>query len=153
MKAFRANYADINPLAKLCQRLHQTSSWKELEFNMTLVRKNLMEVVREPGMDVLAVKDDEGNYTGILLATVEQFFICKELYATDIHFMCEKGGIQLFAEFRRWAKEHNAKKIVMGIANDDPEGKVHAFYKMVGMRQVGDAWVYDLQDETKEQAA
>lgn len=144
MEAVIANYSDINALAKLCQRLHAQSSWKELEFNPNLVRKNLMRMVREEGCDVLAVKNEEGEFTGILLATVDQFFVCKELYATDVHFMCESGGIQLLAKFKQWALSHHASKIVMGIANDDPGGRIAAFYSAVGMRPVGDAWVMDL---------
>lgn len=152
MKAKIATYGDIAQLTKLCKRLHAQSSWADLEFNPAHVRKNMMQIVRDPGMDVLAVKNDVGEFTGVLLATVDQFFICKKRYATDIHFMCEQGGIQLFAEFKRWAKQHGASKIIMGIANDDPENKAARFYKMVGMRPVGDAWVMDLQ-ESQEKAA
>jgi len=139
-------------MAKLCRRLHDVSSWKELAFNPTHVRKNLMTVVREDGLDALVVSDDEGALKGILLASVDEFFISKERYATDVHFMCEAGGIQLLAEFKRWAIEHGASKIVMGIANDDPDGRVHEFYKAMGMRPVGDAWVMDLKN-SQEKAA
>ena len=152
MKASIATYGDVAQLVRVCQQQHKKSSWKELVFNPVLVRKNLVHTVRTDGMDALIVKDDGGKIHGVLLASVDQFFMTKALYATDIHFMCDAGGIQLFAEFKRWAREHGASKIIMGIANDDPDGRIHAFYAAVGMRPVGDAWVLDL-DDVQEKAA
>jgi hypothetical protein len=152
MKASRANYGDISQLVRVCKQQHEKSSWKELAFNPVLVKRNLVHTVRTDGMDALIVKDDGGKIHGVLLATVDQFFMNKMFYATDVHFMCDAGGIQLFAEFKRWAREHRASKIIMGIANDDPDGRIHQFYKAVGMRPVGDAWVMDL-DSTQEMAA
>lgn len=152
MEASIANYGDIAQLVRVCKEQHNKSSWKKLDFNPVLVKRNLMNTVRTDGMDALIVKDEAGKIHGVLLATVDQFFMNKALYATDVHFMCDKGGIQLFAEFKRWALKHGAAKIIMGIANDDPDGRIHAFYKAVGMHPVGDAWVMDL-DNTQEMAA
>ncbi len=152
MKASVANYSHVAQLVKVCKEQHGKSAWAELEFNSTLVRKNLMNCVRTDGMDALMVKDGDGDITGVLLAMVDQFFVCKEIYATDVHFMCDAGGIQLFAEFKRWAKEQGASKIIMGIANDDPSGRIHRFYSMMGMRRIGDAWVMNLT-EVQEKAA
>lgn len=152
MEATIANYGDIAQLVRVCKQQHDKSSWKELVFNPVLVKKNLMRTVRTDGMDALIVKDDAGKIHGVLLACVDQFFMNKAFYATDVHFMCDKGGIQLFAEFKRWALKHGASKIIMGIANDDPDGRIHAFYEAVGLRPVGDAWVMDI-DELQEIAA
>jgi hypothetical protein len=152
MKAHVANYSKVNQLVRVCKHMHQKSDWAWLEFNVAHVRKNLMNAVRMDGNDALYVEDDEGKITGILLAAVDQFFINKKIYATDIHFMCDKGGIQLFAEFKRWAREHGANMIIMGIANDDTTGRVHKFYEMVGMKPIGDAWVLELEDK-QEMAA
>jgi hypothetical protein len=152
MKAHIANYSKVNQLVKVCKRMHEKSNWDWLEFNTAHVRKNLMNAVRLDGNDALYVEDDEGKITGILLAAVDQFFINKKIYASDIHFMCDKGGIQLFAEFKRWAREHDADMIIMGIANDDQTGRVHKFYEMVGMKPIGDAWVLMLENE-QEMAA
>lgn len=146
MKARVANFADVYKVAKLCQRLHGQSSWQSLPFNPTHVRKNLMKMVRDDGLDVLIVENDEHEAKGVLLASMAEFFVCKEWYATDVHFMCEAGGIQLLNEFKRWALKHGAKKIVMGIANDDPNNRTARFYEMVGMQSVGDAWVWDLTE-------
>ena len=152
MEASIANYGDVAQLVRVCKEQHSKSSWKELEFNPVLVKRNLMNTVRTDGMDALIVKDEAGKIHGVLLATVDQFFMNKALYATDVHFMCDKGGIQLFAEFKRWAREHGAAKLIMGIANDDLDGRIHAFYKAMGMRPIGDAWVMDLNNR-QEMAA
>ena len=152
MKARVANYSKVNQLVKVCKHMHEKSSWSWLEFNPAHARKNIMNTVRTDGSDTLYVEDDEGNITGILLATVDQFFINKQIYATDIHFMCDAGGIQLFAEFKRWAIEHNANMIVMGIANDDETNRIHKFYEMMGMIPIGDAWVLKLDTEQEKAA-
>ena len=146
MKARVANFGDVNRMAKVCQLLHAKSSWKNLTFSPTHVRKNLMKMVRDPGLDALIVENDERAIRGVLLASMAEFFICKQWYATDVHFMCEAGGIQLLNEFKRWALEHGATKIVMGIANDDPSNRTARFYEMVGMDHIGDAWVWDLTE-------
>jgi hypothetical protein len=147
MKARVANYSHVNQLVKVCQRMHAKSSWSWLDFNAAHVRKGLMNCVRLDGNDALFVEDDEGVITGVLLAAVDRLFISKKIYATDVHFMCDKGGIQLFAEFRRWALEHGADMIIMGIANEDATGRVHKFYEMVGMASVGDAWILNLKND------
>ena len=152
MKALVGNYGDIAQATRLCKVLHADSSWTALEFNAQHVRKQLMNIVRTDGMDMLLAKDDDGVIQGVLLATVDQFFICKQRYATDIHFMCRRGGIQLLAEFKRWAREHGARKIIMGIANDDPNNRIARFYEMAGMQNIGDAWVMDIE-ELQEMAA
>ena len=152
MRVEVANFGNVHAMLVFCKVQHAKSSWKSLPFNPVHVKKNLMKMVREPGVDALVAFDDAGIITGVLLASIDQFFVNKMYYATDVHFMCESGGIQLFAEFKRWARRNGAKKIIMGIGNDDPDGKVHRFYEMVGMWPVGDAWVYDL-DEEQEQAA
>ena len=152
MKARIANYGDVNSVVQVCRHQHEKSSWQDLPFSPQQVRRNLARMIRTDGMDVLVVADDTGKLTGVLLATVDQFFMNKMWYATDAHFMCDSGGIQLLAKFKQWAREHPASKIIMGIANDDPSGRVHEFYAAVGMQQVGDAWVMDLQD-TQEIAA
>ena len=152
MKARKAHYGDVAQMVKVCRRLHEKSSWNALKFNPVHVKKNLVEMIRTDGMDPLIVVDDEGDIRGVLLATLDQFFMSKQWYATDAHFMCEAGGIQLLAEFKRWAKAHGAGLIIMGIANDDPGNRVHRFYEMAGLYPVGDAWVIDLKD-SEEKAA
>lgn len=152
MKVVTANFGHVHAMLRFCKGQHEKSSWRALPFNPVHVKKNLMKMVRDPGVDALIALDDGGAITGVLLASIDQFFVNKMYYATDVHFMCESGGIQLFAEFKRWAVRNGAKKIIMGIGNDDPDGKIHRFYEMVGMWPVGDAWVYDL-DEEQEQAA
>jgi hypothetical protein len=145
MEARVAKYTDVNQIVKVCQRLHAVSSWKELDFNPRHVKRNLLRMFKDDTSTVLIAVDD-GQITGVLLATIDQFFISKMLYATDVHFMCEAGGIQLLARFKRWARKNGASKIIMGLANDDPSGRVHQFYEAVGMRRVGDAYVMDLKD-------
>lgn len=152
MQTSVANFSDVLAMTKFARLMHDKSSWKHLEFNPTHVRKNLMAAVRTEGTDAIVAKDSEGKVVGLLIAAVDQFFISKDLYATDVHFMCESGGIQIMAEFKRWAKKHGARHIIMGIANDDPEGRTARFYEMLGMRAIGDAWVMDLDDK-QERAA
>ncbi|RLB68292.1 MAG: hypothetical protein DRH08_01355 [Deltaproteobacteria bacterium] len=152
MKASVANYLAVTEIVRFCKSQHVKSSWAEIDFNPVLFKRNMVRVVREDGSDILIVRDDTDRVVGVLLATVDQFIFNKMVYATDIHFMCEAGGIEILGEFKRWAREHRASKIIMGIANEDPTGKVHMFYKLSGFRSVGDAWVMDLQ-EAQEKAA
>ena len=152
MKAGVAKYSDMNAMVQLCRRQHEQSSWNDLDFNAARVRKNLVRLIRSPNMDALVVRDESGTIQGLLLATVDQFFMSNTIYASDVHFACESGGVQLLAEFKRWAYAHNAKYMIMGIGNDDPDTKVSRFYKAVGMHQRGDAWVLPL-DQSQEKVA
>ena len=72
MKTCVGNFGDITAATKLCKRLHAQSSWKQLEFNSQHVRKQMMNMVRTDGMDMLLAKDDGHQPVGILLATVDQ---------------------------------------------------------------------------------
>jgi len=153
MRAGIAKYTDVTAVVKVCRKQHEQSSWKELKFNPVHVKRNLLRLFRSDTDDVLVVKDDEGKIGGVLLASLNQFFVSKELYATDIHFMCDFGGIQLFAEFKRWAIKNGASMLLMGIANDDETGRIHKFYEAMGMKPVGDAWVLKLEPEQEQEKA
>lgn len=152
MKVTVANYGSVQAVVKFCKGQHAKSSWADLQFNPVQFKKNMAKIVREDGSDILMAKDDDDNITGILLATVDQLLFNKLIYATDMHFMCESGGILILKEFKRWAIEHGASKIIMGIANDDPTGRVHAFYAAIGMQPIGDAWVLDLYVQQEKAA-
>ena len=152
MKAEVGNYSCVPAVVKFCRGQHGKSSWADVDFNPTLFRNNLGRIIREEGSDILLVRDDGNTIVGVLLATVDQLIFSKMIFATDLHFMCEAGGIQILAEFKRWAIGHRANKIIMGIANEDPTGRVHLFYTLAGFHRVGDAFVMDLQ-ESQEKAA
>jgi hypothetical protein len=109
-------------------------------------------MIRTEGTDVLVVEDETG-LQGVLLAGMDQFFMNKQWYATDIHFVCDKGGPALLQFFFEWAQRHGAKCVVMGIATADPEGRIARFYQLMGMKQIGTAWVKMFHVEHEEQAA
>lgn len=152
MKARTANYADLNQLVKFCRVHHDKNEWNFLPFSSAKVKENLVGMIRTGGTDIIVAEDDDGKICGLLLAGMDQFFTCKQWYATDVHFVADKGGREILAYFFEWAQAFNAKAVVMGIATADPDGRIARFYKLMGMEQIGSAWVKRFDNE-QEQAA
>lgn len=153
MQVELARYGDVKALAQFCRRHHEKNDWNFLPFSTTKVRESLVEMIRTDGMDVIVARDDEsGEICGMLLAGLDQFFMNKQWYATDVHFVADRGGRAILRRFFQWAQEHGAKMVVMGIATDDPDGRIAGFYKAMGMEQLGAAWVKRFHVE-QEQAA
>jgi predicted GNAT superfamily acetyltransferase len=146
-----ATYADLARLVKLCKRQHEKNDWNFLPFSSAKVKENLVTMIRTPGMEVLVAEQD-GELCGLLLAGLDQFFMNNQWYATDVHFVADRGGRELLKLFFRWAQQHGAKACVMGVATADPEGRIARFYAACGMQQVGTAWVKRF-DTAQEQAA
>ncbi len=152
MKVSIGNYSHVNAVVKFAAVQHEKSSWNDVPFSAALLRRNLARIIRTDGMDILLAQDAEGNVCGVLLAMADQMVTSKTVYATDAHFACEAGGVQLLAEFKRWSREQGAKFIVMGIGNLDAQGSTARFYELSGMHQRGDAWVMDLREQEQKVA-
>lgn len=153
MEVRTATYQDLNPLVAFAKARHDASDWAVLPFSPTKVRNNIVTMIRTEGMDVL-LAEDEGEICGMLLAGIDQFFFNNMTYATDVHFVAERGGFQILRAFFRWAEERGCRAVIMSVANSDPEGRVAKFYESCGMQSVGNAFVRWLgQEPAEEQVA
>jgi len=147
MKVYRARYEDVFPIVAFCKKFHATSGWERVPMDIDVLRKNIVTVVRTMGYDVLVAKDDEGRVQGILIATTDRMIFGKTRYATDAHFVANKGGLQLLREFERWSREQDAACIIMSIATADPEGRIEKFYELAGFERIGTAFVKWLEEQ------
>jgi hypothetical protein len=147
-----ANYADVAKVVKFAKKHHKALEWNVLPFSSQRVKENLCTMIRTEGMDVLIAEKD-GEIKALLLAGLDQFFMNKMIYATDVHFVADSGGYALLRKFFSWAREHNAKACIMGIATADPLDRIASFYEASGMVRIGSTWVKWLDENLQEQAA
>ena len=100
-----AKYGDVKKLTLFCRQHHDKNDWNFLPFSSTKVRESIVEMIRTDGMDVILSCDDEsGEIQGMLLAGLDQFFMNKQWYATDVHFVADKGGRELLRAFFKWSR-------------------------------------------------
>ena len=153
MRARVANYADLAELVKLARRHHELNDWNFLPFSSQKVRNKLVTMMRSPGTDVLVAEDEDRKLQGMLLAGLYQFFMNQQLYASDVHFVADKGGVELLRLFFKWAEERRAQMCFMTIATADTEERVRGFYEACGMERIGMIYVKRFHVEPQEQVA
>jgi len=146
-KVYCARYEDVNDIVVFGKKFHKESSgWERVPFVVDTFRKNIVSTVRTQGYDVLVARD-EGKVVGFLIAATDQMIFGKTRYATDVHFVAHKGGLQLIREFEKWARNHAAACMIMTIATSDPEGRIERFYEAAGLERIGTSFIKWLEQE------
>lgn len=72
---------------------------------------------------------------GVLVGSVQHWPYLEGLYATDLLFIADRGGRELYRAFEQWAVSHGANSIQMGVSSGLTQAG--AFYQTIGLKPVG----------------
>lgn len=144
MAVRRAGYEDTQEIVSFMQEYHAESNLADIPF----VRKDAAAVCAyfmvHKSCCPLVAHNDRGELTGILFASLEPYFFnSKYKYATDLQFISKGAGMQLLAEFRRWAKSVGAERIIVGVSSGD--SRADAFLELSGSEKIGNMYVLRIE--------
>jgi len=123
---------------------HAKSSFNHLLFNRALFRKNLRELIKGPGGDILLAISKRGAIRGLLMVWHESLTWTHAKYSTDIHFVAEQGGDILILAWKKWAKERGCVSIVTGTFNGIDEDRIQILFNRLGFKTVGHTFQLEL---------
>lgn len=117
------------------EQWHKESVMRDLPFSRKRCEAVVKQAMTSPDQIVLASLDDRDNPQGVLIGALCAYPFFEAHYATDLVFIAHKEGAQLFHAFERWAREHKAGSLQMGVTS----GIVGAddFYRAAGLIQIG----------------
>jgi hypothetical protein len=140
MKVRRGGYKDIGEVVSFMQEYHADSNLADIPFVRKDAAKTVEYFIASKYACPLVAENDEGELIGILFASLEPYFFnSKYKYATDLQFISKGAGIQLLAEFKRWARQQGAERIVMGVSSGD--ARADAFLELSGSEKIGNMYV------------
>jgi hypothetical protein len=144
MNVRRARYDDMPAMLDYMKEYHKTSNLSNIPFIRADAAKILDYCIGHKECQPLIAVDDEGTLHGILCGMLEPYFFNKKMYyATDLQFMSKGAGMQLLAEFKRWANSMGAETIMMAVSSGD--ARADAFLELSGLEQAGNMYVLHLK--------
>lgn len=144
MKVRLATYTDVTRIVIFAGKQHAESSFAHIDFNPSLFRRNLREIIRGANSDALIAVNPAGEIKGLLLAWCEPLLWTHKWYATDLHTVAEQGGDMLIRAFKKWAKEKGCFEIGMGTFNGEDEERIERLYNRLGFETVGKTYRMEL---------
>lgn len=131
-----ATSKDIDRIAELGRELHQSSEFKNLNFDIDKV-KNILHNENV----LMLVAEISGEVIGYFCGVVTDTFFGNDLIAYDVSvFITPKhrgwAAVELIKHYRAWAEELGCKQINLGISTGTNE-RISRFYELMGFPRVG----------------
>lgn len=134
-----ATVADMKDVLDYMENYHKDSNLSDIPFKRTSALK-IVEYSIGAKDSVAFVAYEEGRLRGILLGTLVPFFFNQDSsYATDIMFISDGAGPQLWKKFVEWAKFLGVKRIMMGVSSENP--RASQLLEALGMTNTGGMYV------------
>jgi RimJ/RimL family protein N-acetyltransferase len=139
MEVRRAFTRDIPKILDYLEEYHKDSNMNHVEFD----RKSTFQIMEyyidhKTFMPLVAYK--EGEVKGVLFGSLEPFFFNrKKSYGTDLMFISNGAGTQLWKMFKEWAFSSGAVQLIMGVSSGNPRSE--QLLEALGMTRVGGAYV------------
>lgn len=140
MEARRATIKDMSGILDLMEEYHKDSNLNDIPFDRPSAVQIIEAFIGSRSTNPLVAVNDKGEIRGLLFGTLEPYFFNKNRsYATDLMFIAEAGGPQLWRAFRDWAFGAGATRIIMGVSSGDP--RASQLLEALGMNNTGGMYV------------
>lgn len=139
MEVRRATNADMKEMVDYLEEYHKTSNVSDIPFNRTSLVKVLdYYIVAGDSIGLIAKEND--TILGLLFGSLEPFFFnSKKSYATDLLYIANGAGPQLWKAFKKWAFGVGADRIIMGVSSGDD--RACHLLEIMGMESTGGMYV------------
>ena len=135
----RATFDDMKGVIDYMESYHKTSNLSDIPFDRKSCAKILDYFISSKSTLPLVATDGE-RVGGVLFGTLEPYFFnSSKLFGTDLMFMSEGYGPQLWRQFREWAFGNGADRVIMGVSSDDP--RACQLLEALGMHNTGGMYV------------
>ena len=143
MQIREALYGDVGDIIDYMEEYHKDSNLSDIPFDRQSTSKVIDYLMASKDSTVLVAMDGV-EIRGVLFGTIEPFFFNKKRsYATDLMFIADGGGPQLWKSFKDWATFHGVDRIMMGVSSED--ARAGQLLEALGMKNTGGMYVLRCQ--------
>jgi hypothetical protein len=139
MDVRRANTGDMKIILDFMEEYHKESNLKDIPFDRPSAVKIVEYFIGTTSCNPLIALDND-KMVGLLFGSLEPFFFNrKKSYATDLMFISNGAGVQLWKRFKEWALHAGAERIMMGVSSENE--RADQLLEALGMKQTGGMYV------------
>lgn len=137
-----ATFDDIPMILVLATTMHEESRYRRMKFAPARMAELTARLIAYPDGLVLVAERD-GKIVGTMLAQISPHWFTDDVIAFEygVYVLAEHRGsmfgAHMIRRFTRWAKQHGAKMIDLGITTAITEDRTTAFYERMGFARVG----------------
>jgi len=136
----RAYPRDLKSILDYMQEQHAKSHLVHIKFDRASTAKMVNHTILAQDFCHFIAHDDKGEVVGLLIGMLEPYFFNqRKYYATDMLFISQGQGPQLWRAFRDWAFATVAVEIIMGISSG--EERSGQLLEILGMEKTGGMYV------------
>jgi len=136
MEVRRARMTDLGKIVEYMLDYHPTSNMSDIPFDRQSVVKVVEYFVLNRSYQPLIAVDKEEEIRGLLFGSLEPYFFNrKRCYGTDLLFISKGAGPQLWRNFKDWAFNSGADRILVGVSSGDPRS--NHLLEALGMTSTG----------------
>jgi len=139
----RATHDDWLRFERLGLKLHGMSVFKDIPVDKNVLFKQYMTAMQHAQMRMWVAEKGE-ELTGFLLGCAQEFWWCRDRYATDLAFYCEdpRDARPLLRAFEAWAWQvPRVKNVTLGVSSGMNMDRIGKLYGHLGYAQVGGLYV------------
>jgi hypothetical protein len=127
---------DMAKIIEYMKAYHPDSNMSDIPFDRPSVSKVVEYFILNKDYQPLIAVDEEGELRGLLFGSLEPYFFNrKRCYGTDLLFISKGAGPQLWRNFKDWAFNSGADRILVGVSSGDPRSD--QLLEALGMTSTG----------------
>jgi len=125
----------IPKLIEYARQWHAKSALKGIAIDTAKSAALLRSAMMDPNGAIWASFDKDKKIHGILIGMVIDWPYLAGRYGTDLLFIADRDGLQLYRAFTQWAKARKVNSLQMGVSSGLPQAG--AFFERMGLQNVG----------------
>ena len=143
----KGNYEDVPSIVTLGKEMHEESSFASFDWDNDKVINFADKAVAKDNF-CFFVAEVDGNYAGMVIGSVQEFFFGKDLELVDFIWYVRPGyrnssvGAQLIDSFIEFGKEKKCKGIYVRIGTNVQPTKTAKLLSKLGFISTGGMFVY-----------
>ncbi|MCP4628064.1 MAG: GNAT family N-acetyltransferase [bacterium] len=134
---------DLEQILEIGARMHREGAYSFLPFDRDKVRLFILSYVEDHETQCGLVAEDSQRLIGMFMGYITPYFFCDESVACDMvlfvdeEFRGSPAAQGMIRAFRKWAVDHGASEICLGISTNVDTERTGKFYERMGMSFVG----------------
>lgn len=136
-------WADIPAVVDLAREMHGESAFSDFDFDDSKMAAQLTMPLTHPDSQFCQVAVKDGEVVGALFGYITEFVFGPQIIACDYGWYVipkargTSAGVRLLKDFQKWAKDHGAVEVCMGVSTNVQKDKTGKLFKKLGYKHVG----------------
>ncbi len=134
---------DLEQILEMGVRMHGEGAYSFLPFDRDKVRSFILSYVEDHETQCGLVAEENQKIIGMFGGYITPYFFCNEFVACDMVLFVDEAfrgsaaAPGMIRAFQKWAKDHGASEICLGISTNLDTERTGKFYERMGMSFVG----------------